>query len=96
MPEDRTIDGRSFVPVLLGEARTVRDWVFTDYRPRFPNIPEVTYIRDRRFKLYGDGRFFDVAEDVGELSPLVVEELSDGGARAHAALSEAMAGVLGD
>jgi arylsulfatase A len=70
LPNDRTIDGKSFMPVLHGEVDGVRDWVFTDYRPRFPGIPEATYARDRRFKLYDDGRLYDLANDILEEKPL--------------------------
>ncbi|MEM7698670.1 MAG: sulfatase-like hydrolase/transferase [Verrucomicrobiota bacterium] len=35
------------------------------------------FVRDQRFKLYGDGRFFDVVEDPEETSPLNLEALPD-------------------
>ena len=93
VPDDREIDGRSFVPVLTGAADDVREWVFMDFRPRFPGIPEATWIRDRRFKLYDDGRFFDITHDVAEAAPLDVEALPAAAASAHAALRAAMRDV---
>ena len=90
VPDDRIVDGKSFVPILTGAGQGVREWVFTDFRPRFPGIPEVTYIRDRRFKLYGDGRFFDIESDVAEAAALDVKTLSGTGATAHAALEQAL------
>lgn len=63
------------MPILSGDVAATREWVFTDYRPRFPRIPESTYVRDRRYKLYDDGRFFDVANDVLEEHPLPVDTL---------------------
>ena len=96
VPDDRTIDGRSFVPVLTGAGEGAREWVFTDFRPRFPGIPEVTYIRDRRFKLYANGRFFDIETDVAEAMTLDVDALSGPAAMAHAALGQALREVYPD
>jgi len=95
LPEDRVIDGRSFIPVLRGETDSSRDWVFTDFRPRFLNIPEVTFVHDRRYKLYDDGRFFDFENDVQEQAPLADDELASEAAAAKAKLKAAMNGVLG-
>ena len=86
LPGDRVVDGRSFVPVLRGEQASARDWVFTDFRPRFPRFSEAAFVQDRRFKLYEDGRFFDVAADVQERQPLPVESLAGDAAVARAAL----------
>ena len=86
LPGDRVVDGRSFVPVLRGEQETARDWVFTDFRPRFPRFSDAAFVQDRRFKLYEDGRFFDVAADVTERHPLPAESLSGDAASARAAL----------
>ena len=96
VPDDRTIDGRSFVPVLTGAGEGAREWVFTDFRPRFPGIPEVTYIRDRRFKLYADGRFFDIEMDVSETAPLDMDALAGPAATAHGALGRALREVYAD
>ncbi len=96
VPDDREIDGRSFAPILTGAAEGVREWVFMDFRPRFPGIPEATWMRDRRFKLYQDGRFFDIGSDVSETVPLAVETLAGEALRAHADLQEALTDVLGD
>ncbi|MCY3964662.1 MAG: sulfatase-like hydrolase/transferase [Acidobacteria bacterium] len=95
LPDDRVIDGRSFLPVLRGETDSARDWVFTDFRPRFLNIPEVTFVHDRRYKLYDDGRFFDFENDVREQSPLDPDDLTEEEATAMARLRAAMAEGLG-
>ena len=95
LPADRVIDGRSFLPVLRGETDSARDSVFTDFRPRFLNIPEVTFVHDRRYKLYDDGRFFDFENDVREQSPLDVDDLTEEAASAMARLRAAMVEGLG-
>jgi arylsulfatase A len=78
LPDDLAIDGRSFWPQLLGQRGNPRDSHFTYYFPRpyaeeFKTPyqhPEIRYARDQRYKLYGDGRLFDLAADPTEKSPL--------------------------
>ncbi len=87
LPEDRVIDGHSFLPLLRGEVEEIRDWIFTDYDSRIsPNAKAERFVRDRRFKLYADGRFFEVAKDVLEERPLPEEEITGEAAAARAAL----------
>ena len=95
LPEDRVFDGRSFLPVLRGEVDSARHWIFTDFRPRFLNVPEVTFVHDRRYKLYDDGRFFEYENDVREQSPLDADDLTEEAAAAMARLRAAMAEGLG-
>jgi arylsulfatase A-like enzyme len=74
LPGDLGIDGHSFVPQLRGEEGNPREWVFCHHDPR-PGWAKRQYTlkrfaRDKRFKLYGDGKLFDVAADVLEQHPL--------------------------
>ncbi len=55
LPPDRTIDGRSLVPTLRGQQGTHREWVFS-------YLEEKRMLRDRRWLLEGDGRFFDCGD----------------------------------
>ena len=75
LPDDRVIDGLSFIPILRGDVAKTRDWVFTDYRPNLwlrgeLVFPPISYAQDQRFKLYEDGRFFDLENDILEEKPL--------------------------
>ncbi len=63
-------DGRSFLPQLRGEAGNPRDSIFIYSNPRPERTKPVRFARDQRYKLYGDGRFFDVTGDVLEKHPL--------------------------
>jgi hypothetical protein len=40
------------------------------YNPRPEKTMPVRFVRDQRWKLYGDGRFYDVANDPEEKSPI--------------------------
>jgi len=64
------LDGKSFAPVLRGDGTTPREWIFVYSNPRPEKTEPVRFVRDQRWKLYGDGRFFDVANDPGEEAPM--------------------------
>ncbi|MCA9176484.1 MAG: sulfatase-like hydrolase/transferase [Planctomycetales bacterium] len=71
---DAKLDGRSFLAALLGKPYEPRPWVFCHFDPR-PGWDKdrfrlQRFARDRRHKLYDDGRLFDVAADPLEQSPL--------------------------
>ncbi|MBN4046839.1 sulfatase-like hydrolase/transferase [bacterium AH-315-P07] len=76
LPTDRTLDGRSFLHQLKGEPGDVREWVFCHYDPKWGDRPKSIFARDHRYKLYADGRFFDIKNDVLEKTPLEKAELS--------------------
>jgi arylsulfatase A len=80
LPDDRVIDGVSFLPQLLGKKGTPREWIFCHYWER-GRVKERTkeFVRDRRWKLYDDGRLYDMRNDPLEESPL---EVLDDAARA--------------
>ena len=74
MPAGEPFDGRSFLPQLFGGAGNPRDSIFVHY-DRDPSLetvqfPRVRFARTKRFKLYDDGRFYDVPHDWDEKQPL--------------------------
>jgi arylsulfatase A len=68
VPEGYVIDGRSFLPQLRGEAGNPRDWIFFHFEPMSgrEQRPAQRFIRDHRWKLYEDGRLFDLDADPEE------------------------------
>ncbi|MGB1937874.1 MAG: arylsulfatase, partial [Akkermansiaceae bacterium] len=67
-------DGRSFLPQLQGKKGNPREWIYCWYsRDGKSNIEE--WARNRQYKLYRTGKFYDVSKDVleqdalAELSP---------------------------
>jgi len=71
LPVPTGLDGRSFAGLLAGEeGYRPRDWIHIYYCPRPEKTKPQRFVRDQRFKLYGDGRFIDVAADVTEQNPL--------------------------
>jgi arylsulfatase A-like enzyme len=69
-PSDVQLDGQSFLPQLRGEAGNPREWVFCHYDPDWGSFGRSRFARDRRWKLYDDGRLYEVATDVLEEHPL--------------------------
>lgn len=72
-------DGRSFYKLLKGGDYEPRKTLSVHYDPRWGN--EVNryrnqFVRTLRYKLYIDGRFFDITEDINEEHPIPADSLS--------------------
>ncbi len=67
-------DGKSFLPQLHGKKGNPRDNIFVYYWPRPEKGEPTRFVRDHRWKLYGDGRLYDVKNDVFEKKPLTGPE----------------------
>lgn len=84
-PKNVPLDGQSFLPQLRGQRGNPRRWIYCwhDPRPGWDKEPyrlEI-FARDQRYKLYSDGRFYDVSNDVLEQKPI---PLGQGGSAAAA------------
>ena len=80
----RQFDGPSLLDQLRGEAGHPRGWAYNYFEPKRPSNPDVfaEFVRDERYKLYRDGKFFDVQEDPLEKAPI---SASAGSVEANAA-----------
>ncbi len=74
VPKSEKLDGRSFYPRLLGKPGQPREWVFCHFDPQpgwdKEKFLRKRFVRDKRFKLYEDGRLFDLSFDLEEQHPL--------------------------
>lgn len=69
LPESVTIDGRSFLPQLLGQKGNPKQWLLCHYvSQRGRGFKR--FVRDKRWKLYHTGELFDVQADPLEKSPI--------------------------
>jgi arylsulfatase A-like enzyme len=68
------LDGVSFLPQLEGKKGKPRQWQFCHFDPLPGHGKEdyklVRYARTNRYKLYEDGRLYDVPRDVLEMKPI--------------------------
>jgi len=88
VPADLKIDGRSFLPQLRGEQGNPRDWLYAWYNPSGGATAQAEFAHDASFKLYTNGKFFNVEKDDLEKSPLADSAL-DANAKATKAKLEA-------
>ena len=87
--ESDPIDGRSFLPQLLGQGGHPRDFVFLHYQPYW-NAQPGQFARTQQYKLYRDGGFFDVPEDFEELNDLHTGSLSGSAVKAKQMLTSVL------
>jgi len=74
-PDGYVMDGRSFLPQLKGEKGDPREWIFFHFDPRSRNpVPPQRWLRDHRWKLYEDGRLYDLTIDPEETSAVFPED----------------------
>lgn len=87
-------DGRSFLPQLRGERGRPREWLYMHHDPR-PGWDKdrfrlERFARTQRFKLYDDGRLFDLSSDVLEEKPLSPDAQTKLAAAARAKLQKVL------
>jgi arylsulfatase A len=92
IPTGAKIDGRSFMPQLLGKKASPRDSIFCWYR-RNPGDTLFRFARDKRFKLYDKGnhpragKLYDVKADPLEKTPIEAARHTDVRKRLRAVLN---------
>lgn len=90
VPPDLKIDGRSFLPQILGQKGTPRDWYYSWYAPRKTDGIIAEFAANRDFKLSRTGDFYDLRSDIEEKQPLKVADLQGEAAEAAKLLQEAL------
>lgn len=81
------VDGVSFLPQLQGRRGSPREWLYCWYSPRQRrNLTVKEFAFDQHYKLYRDGRLFDLRADPFESRPLEASERTAPVAEAEAKL----------
>lgn len=80
VPDDFLTDGESFLPVLKGESAKRRDWVYMSYNPK-PGVGKdhfhpAEFVLNKEYKLYGDGRFYNIERDKLEQKRITDSDIS--------------------
>ena len=82
LPLDRPWDGQSLLADMMGQAQPERPWVYCWYsRNAKPKELQVA-VRDQDYKLYQDGRFYNLQDDPWEKSPVSDYDAASAHARA--------------
>jgi arylsulfatase A len=90
-PAGDELDGRSFLPQSKGERGSPRDWIYSWYSPRQSEDRTVReFAFNQQYKLYRDGRFFDLRQDPAEERPIPTAKLSAEAAAAAKMLQTAL------
>lgn len=91
LPDDGVSrDGVSFAPVLFGKREKFqgRPWIFIEHRDN-------RCVRSRWWKLYGNGRFYDLKSDPGENAPIKEADLTEAAKVNHAELRKVLESLTG-
>jgi len=90
-PSGLPLDGRTFLPQVLGAEGQPREWVYSWYSPRqSANMTVREFAFNQRYKLYRNGEFFDLSKDLEEKQPLTVASLTGEAAAAAKLLQGAL------
>lgn len=90
-PGEPVLDGVGFVPLLRGDKQPGREWIYSWYSVSGTEDRLTESAFDKRYKLYSDGRFFDMALDPSEKTPLRTTALEDAAVSARARLASVLA-----
>jgi len=90
VPAALRIDGRSFLPQLLGQKGQPREWLYSWYVRNGGGTPQWEYAMSTSHKLYRDGKFFDLTADPFEEKSMSVAGLSGPAAVAARTLQGAL------
>lgn len=88
-PADVHLDGQSFASRILHNEPAPRSWAFAEHMGNY-------FVKDRRWKLYKNGQFFNVENDPDEKSPLATDRLEGSVAGAFKRLSQARDQTIGN
>ncbi|GAL85065.1 hypothetical protein MYP_2293 [Sporocytophaga myxococcoides] len=77
VPTEWDTDGKSIFPQIKGEKGKPREWIFCHYSPLHSNEinkQSARFFRNHRYKLYHDGRFYDLVKDIEEIQSIAEGE----------------------
>ncbi|MFT5405617.1 MAG: arylsulfatase A [Verrucomicrobiales bacterium] len=86
------IDGRSMLKTLKGSTEKHRNWIYMWYSRNGGNKAAKQFTRNPRYKLYGNGKYYDIQEDVLEKSPLDIAGLNEDQKTTYEMLQSALVG----
>jgi arylsulfatase A len=69
-PNGLVVDGRSFLPQLKGQEGDPREYLLCWYHPDWGKWEPAEFARDKTWKLYQNGKLYNVVEDPMEERPL--------------------------
>lgn len=90
IPFHTLLDGKSFLPQLLGKKGKPREWIYSWYS-RDGKMEELKeFARNKEYKLYRTGQFYDIKSDFFEKTPLTISQLHKDARTAYLSLTKAL------
>ncbi len=77
MPADWGTDGVSFASEIKGGEKSLRDLIYCWYERDGKRDKASQHTRNQWYKLYADGKFYNVVEDFEEKNPIDVASLDE-------------------
>ena len=80
--EDTAFNGLSLLPQLHGDHTHRREFIYCWYqipsfmKKNFPGVKDLSFVRNQRYKIYRDGSFYDLSNDILEKNDLSMNELN--------------------
>ena len=90
-----TTDGVSLYHQLLGRDGPVREWVYCSYNPNWGRLKASVWAQNKRWKLYGDGRFYNVEDDPEERFAIAPDDMTKEAHATHEKLAAVIAQYAG-
>ena len=91
LPATPQLDGQSFLPLLKGESYEPRQWIYNWYS-RFGITEKASvFARTQQYKLYNDGRFYEIPDDYLEEKPIPKTDLNSETLATYKMLEEVIA-----
>lgn len=75
VPETFITDGYSFLPSLLGQDYTPRDWIFCHYDCGKEQYPKRRFVHNKEWKLYESGAIYQISKDPMEQNVIAESDL---------------------
>ena len=82
LPKDVKFDGQSFASSFLGKNESARTFVFSESKGG------QAFVRDQRYKLYSNGKFYDISSDREERKPLAKGKVTEARKRLETAFRD--------
>ncbi len=82
LPKEVKFDGKSFVGSFLGKKESTRTFAFSESKGG------QAFVRDQRYKLYSNGKFYDISSDREERKPLAKRKATETRKRLETAILE--------
>ncbi len=90
VPDKLDIDGKSFLPLILGSHQLTREPIYSWFKSNREPFVVSIYARNQRYKLYDNGKFYDIEADPLESNSLKIKFLNYETRRVHRLLKEAI------